>query len=410
MIEISGDWERNICFENTSPPISIDLSYNKDQLRPIVLPKDWSTKASANRTALKAENYARLMGYVSVDLYDIKSAKLKSLTVANYFENSPFNEDGEYITPNGQIPLSRIKKLPKSSDKKLLAVLYDLQCPSSSPWSQPFIRLISNHSFDKRSSICHIKYFVYFSRLIFELIANDSIKYLMEKIEGIPVLRIPAKSLVSHPKMFESVDPVESIDSLTAWSQSSRYAFSIQGILKYAENKGYPMSDIQPDRLNVQLYDFQRSTYQWMLDHEKDEAGLNSYFWDEFQYNDGGGHIYYFPLAGEFRLTKPPKRTGGLLAEEMGLGKTVEAISIILGNPRDMSIYKKDDLVEDVRPIKTTLIVVPTTLIGQWWREFHSRIHDCGNETFQVINIADFHNKYVKVDKNDIVDFSEDGN
>ncbi|CAN0423968.1 unnamed protein product, partial [Discosporangium mesarthrocarpum] len=39
---------------------------------------------------------------------------------------------------------------------------------------------------------------------------------------------------------------------------------------------------------------------------------------------DGGDPLWYFPLAGEFRLMKPPHITGGLLCEEMGLGKTME--------------------------------------------------------------------------------------
>lgn len=39
---------------------------------------------------------------------------------------------------------------------------------------------------------------------------------------------------------------------------------------------------------------------------------------------DGGPPLWFFPLAGEFRLTEPPHITGGLLCEEMGLGKTVE--------------------------------------------------------------------------------------
>ncbi len=44
--------------------------------------------------------------------------------------------------------------------------------------------------------------------------------------------------------------------------------------------------------------------------------------------------MFFFAIAGEFRLRKPPPTTGGLLCEEMGLGKTVEVIATILGNPR----------------------------------------------------------------------------
>ena len=41
-----------------------------------------------------------------------------------------------------------------------------------------------------------------------------------------------------------------------------------------------------------------------MLDQE--EHDLNGYFWEEWQCPPGaaGESLYYFPLAGEFRLTK----------------------------------------------------------------------------------------------------------
>jgi len=70
-----------------------------------------------------------------------------------------------------------------------------------------------------------------------------------------------------------------------------------------------------------------------MLDHERDPAGLNGYFWEKWEWADGGGNdaMWYFPLAGEARLVEPPHSTGGLLCEEMGLGKTVELLSVVLG-------------------------------------------------------------------------------
>lgn len=38
--------------------------------------------------------------------------------------------------------------------------------------------------------------------------------------------------------------------------------------------------------------------------------------------------MYYFPLAGEFRLSEPPLATGGLLCEEMGLGTYKQYITL----------------------------------------------------------------------------------
>jgi hypothetical protein len=209
----------------------------------------------------------------------------------------------------------------------------------------------------------------------------------------------------------------------------------------------------QPAGLSVDLFEFQLSTYQWMLDQELDEGGLNRRFWDEWVCEDGGGSMFYFPLAGEFRLVAPPRTTGGLLCEEMGLGenstvkhqytilcilcasiplihanhtksiviffsllsniihrlgKTVELLALLLGN-RHPSISKESPQV--VVPSKgrirsrATLIVVPTTLVGQWWSELHHRVKPelIASGDFQVINIAGRNLKEVIVPASDFM-------
>ena len=63
-------------------------------------------------------------------------------------------------------------------------------------------------------------------------------------------------------------------------------------------------------------------------------GGLNARFWEEWRFPGGRGSIYHFRIGGEFRFDRPPIATGGLLCEEMGLGKTVEVLSLILCNPQ----------------------------------------------------------------------------
>lgn len=126
-----------------------------------------------------------------------------------------------------------------------------------------------------------------------------------------------------------------------------------------------------------------------MLDQENDRRGLNSYFWEEWQYPNDDLPVFYFPLAGEFRLTRVPRSNGGLLCEEMGLGKTVEIISLILANPLPSTVHHERN---DLPSIKTTLVVVPMTLVEQWWREFHTRVGNAADGTpdsFQVLNLSD---------------------
>jgi hypothetical protein len=198
-------------------------------------------------------------------------------------------------------------------DVELINCIYSLQCPSSSPWKKPFIRVVSNHQYSRSEKVLKVRMFVYFTRLIFELIADPSIMAVLARIEGQPVAVVRCQKQKPRPTLFCS--------SNSELYSKSAYKYSLPGILKRAENQGYPLAESQPPGLNVRLFDYQKSSYQWMLDQERNERGINSFFWEEWKYSDGGGSMFYFPLAGEFRLTQVPKSNGGLLCEEMGLGK-----------------------------------------------------------------------------------------
>ena len=115
--------------------------------------------------------------------------------------------------------------------------------------------------------------------------------------------------------------------------------------------------------------------------------GLNSLFWEEHKTRCGSG-FFYNPTCGELMRAvqgrlPTPVTTGGFLCEEMGLGKTVEMLSLMLANPYNeqlstVRLAATSNLDRFLRgglnrarliQSRATLVLVPAQLLGQWCDE-----------------------------------------
>jgi len=163
-----------------------------------------------------------------------------------------------------------------------------------------------------------------------------------------------------------------------------------------------PPAGIQPDELIPRLLPFQRQSVAWLLSRES--AGFVDgdiearrvhertptmterlpLTWEkvttisgkELFINRLGGAIC---LASDVLVAPEPGPRGGILAEEMGLGKTVEILALILLHKRTASNPEDDKTIVlngtdtsapyGLIPSSATLIITPPSILHQWASE-----------------------------------------
>lgn len=343
-----------------------------------------------------------------------------------------WDDEGEPGNRGHLLPVNRLYERVNAGElvvsephgPQLVASLAASQHPITSPWGVPLTRCVcvnapeppdEKDADDADPGAVTLTLACYAGRLMFELIACDEIKFVVSHLEPSAPTRHPATPPASHPRSFY-------VDANAAGgADDARFCFTLPGLLAAAVSEGYPPAP-QPPGLALEMLDFQRQTLAWMRDQEAAPRGLNGAFWEERRWADadeveargGDGSYWYFPLAGELRLQEPPTSRGGMLCEEMGLGKTLEILALVSADAEDAAAaaaaaaeaneprvkeeksssaaavvsneYKVEDEVWDDAsasdsdsagssrrkiPSRATLIVVPPPLLRQWEAEVH---------------------------------------
>ncbi|KAG0595364.1 hypothetical protein M758_UG160800 [Ceratodon purpureus] len=157
-----------------------------------------------------------------------------------------------------------------------------------------------------------------------------------------------------------------------------------------------------PSILNCELRPYQKQALHWMTQLEigataEDASRTLHPCWEAYQLAEENTVFYLNVFSGEASLEFPSASSaarGGILADAMGLGKTVMTISAIMSNPgrggvpTDPSVSGPPDTSQvpgtQVLEMKKkqsgprrgggTLIVCPMTLLGQWKSEFETHV------------------------------------
>jgi SNF2 family DNA or RNA helicase len=137
-----------------------------------------------------------------------------------------------------------------------------------------------------------------------------------------------------------------------------------------------PMLD-PPPTVTTRLLDHQRQALWWLLEREKprtfgDEEADNSSLWRR-ERNDKG-YVRYREIVAQIEMNEEPAQAlGGLLADVMGLGKTIEILALVAATGdvarkfgEEKIVRKNTDEFNLVLNTKSTLLVSPLSAVKNW--------------------------------------------
>jgi DNA repair protein RAD5 len=181
-----------------------------------------------------------------------------------------------------------------------------------------------------------------------------------------------------------------------------------------------------PTSLNARMRPYQLDALSWMKDRE--QARMESFelsgplskhtgsestaslldahpLWlqckfEDPVYNVGNDlFVYVNPYSRTTQMEKPPviqQCRGGILADEMGMGKTIEMLSLLASDKEE-----RHGLLEDEGECKSTLVVVPMSVLSQWGNEI--RVHVKGMSVYTYYGSEKRETTFQRLKASDVV-------
>ena len=151
------------------------------------------------------------------------------------------------------------------------------------------------------------------------------------------------------------------------------------------KSENLPEMDVDP-RVITPLLSHQKQGLYFMTNKEKarvfsEDENENSSLWREV-YRANGQKVYYNVITGLEERERPPEVLGGILADMMGLGKTLSILALAVGTLKEAEEWAKDTpppTRQDsefplLRNSKATLLVAPLSVVANWEEQILAHI------------------------------------
>ena len=194
---------------------------------------------------------------------------------------------------------------------------------------------------------------------------------------GIPVVNphTHKKPIFQTPRGFDKASrPLADVRTLEEASEAVSKVFD-----SFASSRNLDETEPPSTIIKTPLLSHQKQALTFMLRQEQprtfgSEESENSSLWRQ-KHRKTGAVVYNEVITGISMKDEPDQVRAGLLADVMGLGKTLEALTLIASTLDDAKQFgeqkvtreNNDDIVNIVLSnTKTTLIVCPTSTIKNW--------------------------------------------
>lgn len=147
--------------------------------------------------------------------------------------------------------------------------------------------------------------------------------------------------------------------------------------------KSENLPEMEPSRLiTTKLLRHQKQGLYFMTNKERDRVfgdteEDNSSLW-RVKYRPNGQKIYYDVITGKEEPKKPLEVLGGILADMMGLGKTLLCLALIVSTWDPSVDWAQESLLEEegrkMKRSKTTLLVSPLSTVANWEEQIAAHI------------------------------------